>query len=275
MARLHHQPAHCLGFDVARDTIVVSAGTGAVRTIANERRAIRAFLKGSTADLAVCEPTGGHERALIEECLRAGLPVHRADTLKLKAFIRSFGTLGKTDAIDAARLAAYGSERWSILPLWTEPDRHQQRLQTLTRRRAELVRLKVAEQNRAKAPGGKELAASYKAMLAVIARQIDALDAAIRKVTDESAALRHRIAVCTTMNGIGQRSAIALLAAMPELGAMTRRQAAALAGLAPHPRDSGLSRGYRKMRGGRPEIAAILFMPALRAAAGNGEFAAF
>jgi transposase len=275
MAFLHQQPARCLGYDVAKNTITVGDGTAPARTIANQRRAIRAFLRGSKADLAVCEPTGGHERLLLEECLRAGLPVHRADTLKLKAFIRSFGTLGKSDAIDAAKLAAYGRERWASLPLWAEPDRHLQRLKALAQRRGDLVALKVAEQNRASAPGAKPLAASFKAMLAVIARQIDAIDQAIARLIAESAALERRIAVCTTMDGIGRRSAAALIAAMPELGTLDRRQAAALAALAPHPNDSGLAKGYRKTRGGRPNVPTILFMPALRAAAGKGEFAPF
>lgn len=275
MAFLHQQPARCLGLDIAKENIVVCDGASPARTIANDRRAIRTFLKGCGADLAVCEPTGGHERRLLEECLRTGLPVHRADTLKLKAFIRSFGTLGKSDAIDAGKLAAYGRERWAILPLWSEPDRHQQRLQALVRRRKELVALKVAEQNRAAAPGARELAASFRAVLAVIVRQIGVLDAAITRLTAENAALRRRTAVCTRMDGIGPRTAAALIALMPELGALNRRQVAALAGLAPHPNDSGLTKGYRKMRGGRPDIAATLFMPALRAAAGKGEFAPF
>lgn len=274
MAFLHQQPARCLGFDVAKHCIAVSDGTTA-QTIANDRRSIRAFLESSNAGLAICEPTGGHERLLLQECLRAGLRVHRADTLKLKAFIRSFGTLGKSDAIDAAKLAAYGRERWAILALWSEPDRHQQRLQTLVRRRSELLAFKIAEQNRAKAPGARELAASFKAMLAVIARQIATIDAAINSLIAQSPALKRRSAICTGMDGIGPRSAAALLAVLPEIGAMTRRQVAALAGLAPHPNESGLSTGYRRMRGGRPEVATILFMPALRAAAGKGEFAAF
>lgn len=98
MAFLHQQPVRCLGFDVAKDSIVVSDGTAPARTIANDRRAIRAFLKSCGADLAVREPTGGHERLLLEACLKAGLAAHRVDTLKLKAFIRSFGTLGKACA---------------------------------------------------------------------------------------------------------------------------------------------------------------------------------
>lgn len=275
MAYLHQQPSRCLGFDIAKDNIVVSNGVGAARTIPNRRRAIGSFLESCGADLAVCEPTGGHERLLLEACLKAGLPVHRADTLKLKAFIRSFGTLGKSDAIDAAKLAAYGSERWAILPLWVEPDRNEQRLQALVRRRSDLVALRVAEQNRATAPGASELASSFKALLAVIQRQINVIDDAIAKVAVESASLKRRIDICTKMNGIGPISAAALMATMPELGALTRQQAAALAGLAPHPNESGQTKGYRKMRGGRPDVRTILFMPALRAAAGKGEFATF
>jgi transposase len=215
---------------------------------------------------------------LLGECLRARLPVHRSDTLKLKAFIRSFGTLGKSDAIDAAKLAAYGHERWASLPLWSALDPLLMRLQAMIRRRSDLIAIRVAEQNRAKAPGGpggKQLAASFKAMLVTTQRQIDLIDAAIQVLVAQSAALKRRAAICTAMNGIGPHTAAALIAAMPELGAMTRHQAAALAGLAPHPNESGLTKGYRKMRGGRPEVRTLLFMPALRAAAGKGEFAPF
>jgi len=275
MAFLHQQPALCLGADIAKHGIVVSDGFAAARTIANERTAIRAFLRRCGADLIVCEPTGGHELLLLAECLKANIPVHRVDTLKLKAFIRSFGTLGKSDAIDAAGMAAYGRERFAHLPLWRAPAPHVEQLKALTRRRNDLLAFRVAEQNRAKAPGAGALAASFKAMLAVITRQIAAIDAAIARLVAANEALQARIAVCTAMNGIGQRTAAALIAQLPELGTMTRRQTAALAGLAPHPNESGLAKGYRKIQGGRPDIATILFMPALRAAAGKGEFASF
>lgn len=274
MTFLHQQPLQCLGFDVAKDTIAVSVGAG-VQTIANNRSAIRAFLKRNPFDLSVCEPTGGHELILLEECCRARLPVHRADTLKVKAFIRSFGTLGKSDAIDAAMLAAYGRERWAVLPLWSPPDPDIGHLRVLVRRRRDLIALRVAEQNRSKAPGAKSLAASFKALLAAIASQIKAIDTAIGKLAAASASSDGRIAVCAAMNGISIRTAAALVATMPELGTLTRRKAAALAGLAPHPNESGRSIGRRITRGGRPEIPVILFMPALRAAAGHGEFAHF
>ncbi len=112
MAFLHHLPELCLGFDLAKETLVVSDGR-TVQVIDNRRTAIRRFLRSCNADFVVCEPTGGHETVLLEECLRLGLPAHRVDTRKLKAFIRSRGRLGKSDAIDARELAAYA---WSDGP---------------------------------------------------------------------------------------------------------------------------------------------------------------
>lgn len=278
MAFLHHLPRRCLGFDIARETIAVSDGR-AVQVIDNRRAAIRRFLRDCHADLAVCEPTGGHEAVLLEECLRRQLPAHRADTRKLKAFIRSRGRLGKSDAIDARELAAYGLERWASLVLWDAPDPCQERLKALVRRRDDLVAARVAEQNRARAPGSggsgtSELAASFRAVLAVLERQIERLDQAIR-VLMRTDPLKHKGDVMTAMPGIAQTTAAALIAAIPELGSMDRRQAAALAGLAPHPNESGRKIGYRRMRGGRPAVRTILFMPAMQAACGRGEFAAF
>ena len=273
MAFLHHLPRRCLGFDIAKETIAVSDGRS-VQLIDNQRTAIRRFLRNCRADFAVCEPTGGHETTLLEECLRLELPAHRVDTRKLKAFIRSRGRLGKSDAIDARELAAYGLERWASLVLWAAPDPCQERLKALVRRRDDLVATRVAEQNRAKAPGASEMGATFRAVLAVLERQIKRIDQAIQALM-RSGPLKHKCDVLTAMPGIAQTTAAALIAAMPELGAMDRKQAAALAGLAPHPNESGKKIGYRRMRGGRPAVRTILFMPAMQAACGRGEFAAF
>jgi transposase len=278
MTFLHHPPRLCLGVDVAKDTIAISDGRTAT-VIPNKRKQIRRFLRNCDADFVICEPTGGYELILMEECLGRSLPLHRADTRKLKAFIRSRGRIGKSDAIDAQEMVAYGLERWATLPLWHAEDPCEARLKALVRRRADLVAIRVAEQNRAKAPsarelGSRDLAATFKAMLDVINRQILRLDKAIRALM-RSASLVHRAEIATAMTGIGETTAAALIAAMPELGKMDRKQAAALAGLAPHPNESGNKIGYRRMRGGRPGARTILFMPAMQAAQGKGEFAAF
>lgn len=273
MAFLHHPPSRCLGLDVGKDAIVVSDGRS-VSVVANQRQAIRRFLRSCKADFIVCEPTGGYERVLLEECLLLALAVHRADTRKLKAFIRSRGQLGKSDAIDARELAVYGLERWASLTLWQAPEPCEARLRALVRRRNDLVAIKVAEMNRAKAPGAKDLADTFKAVLAVIARQIKAIDLAIRSLL-RSQSLKQKVEVATSIKGIADTTAAALIATLPELGHMGRKQAAALAGLAPHPNESGKKVGYRRMRGGRPAVRTILFMPAMQAARGRGEFAPF
>lgn len=273
MAFLHHPPRRCLGFDIAKETIAISDGRSAW-TIANNRTAIRRFMRGCEADFVICEPTGGYEIILVEECLRLGLAIHRADTRKLKAFIRSRGQLGKSDAIDARELAACGVERWASLALWRAPEPCEARLKALVRRRDDLVAMRVAEQNRSKAPGAKDMAATFKAVLAVIERQIKAINQEIHALIG-STALKRKAAVLTQMTGIAKTTAAALMAALPELGQMDRKQAAALAGLAPHPNESGKKIGYRRMRGGRRQVRTILFMPAMQAACGRGEFAAF
>lgn len=285
MAFLHQPPHICLGLDVAKDTIAVFDGH-ANTLIANERKAIRRFLKTCRADFAVCEPTGGYEAILIEECLRRELPVHRADTRRLKAFIRSRGRIGKSDAIDAREMAAYGMERWASLVLWQAPDPCEARLRALVRRRADLVAIRVAERNRAKAPksgarsglgarsGDRELASSFSTMIEALSQQIRNLDKAIRRLM-HAPSLSQRAETASAMTGIGKTTAAALIATLPELGKMNRKQAASLAGLAPHPNESGSFVGYRRIRGGRPDVRTILFMPAMQAAQGRGEFVAF
>ena len=114
-------------------------------------------------------------------------------------------------------------------------------MQLLVRRRAELIALKVAEQNRSKAPGAKSLAASFKAVLAVIKRQIETVDALIAATVARSRALKQRAEICTAMAGIGSISAASLIALMPELGALGR-QVASLAGTAPTPTRAAPSR---------------------------------
>lgn len=279
MAFLHHAPTRCLGIDVAKDSLVASDGCHASVNVVNNRRSIRSLLARAGADFVICEPTGGYEHILLEECLRAGIACHRANTRNLKSFIRSYGQLGKSDAIDAAHMAAYGRERWARLALWQAPVEDDKHLQALVRRRTDLVSFRTAEKNRSKAPmvrsGAKAIAASCRAMLVTLERQIKAIDAAIAALVAKSQPLGRRVAVCRTVSGIGLISAVTLMAQMPELGSLRRRQAASLAGTAPHPNESGASIGYRRQRGGRPQVKTALFMPAMHAARGGGQFASF
>jgi Transposase. len=121
MPTLTKAPDIVLGFDVSKDTLTVfelhSSSPSPKPGHRQYRHRHPPFLKSlKRADLAVCEPTGGHEHVLLVELMAAGIACHRVDALKVKAFIRSFGTLAKTDALDAEALARYGKDRWDGCP---------------------------------------------------------------------------------------------------------------------------------------------------------------
>lgn len=276
MAFLQQNPHAVFGVDVAKDSIVIAGCTGKAQSVPNSVAAIRIMLARIRPDFVICEPTGGHERKLLEACLKAGIACHRVVVAKVKGFIKSFGVRGKSDSIDAVLLARYGADRWAALPLWSPQRPADEALRALVRRRQDLVAMRVAEKNRLQAPAmDPAFAASFKAMLATIERQIKAIDTAIAQCTRTDRKISQRVAICAAMSGIGATTAAALVALVPELGDMTRRQAAALTGLAPHPNESGARKRYRRTGGGRTNIRPILYMSALTAAQAKGEFAGF
>ena len=276
MPTLHQAPEIVLGFDVSKDTLTVvearsSWSSSKPCVIDNTAVAIRRFLKSiGRIDLAVCEPTGGHEHVLLVELMAAGIACHRVDALKVKAFIRSFGTLAKTDAGDAKALAQYGKDRWEQLSLFQPPAADRSMLTALVARREDLVAIKVAEQNRSKGPADKVIKASLAAMLKAVVGQIEAIEAEIKALIEKSPQLRAAFRHMQSLPGVGAVIAATLLAHMPELGTLQRRQAASLAGVAPHANDSGQFKGHRTMRGGRSQVRRHLFMAALAASRAKG-----
>src|SRR5580658_4471874 len=126
-------PSRFIGCDVGKTAIVVfDAMSGRSHSIANAPQALSDFAAGLEATcFVVCEATGGYENALLAALFAAGVPAHRADARKVKAFIRSFGTLGKTDAIDARALRRYGCERHAGLTRWRARDEERVKLQSL------------------------------------------------------------------------------------------------------------------------------------------------
>jgi transposase len=269
--------ARVLGCDVGKDEIVVfDPASGRVRRITNRAEELAAFVAELDRDcLIVCEATGGHELALLAAALAAGVPAHRADARKVKAFIRSFGILGKTDTIDAKALTRYGTERRALLPPWRARDEERVRLQSLVLARDDLVRDRVAYENRRKAPGAKALEATFDALIAALESGIAALEAEIHALTESCKPIGEAVEALVAIPGFGQTSAVALVALLPELGTVDNKQIAALAGLAPHPDQSGSQDRYRRTRGGRPEVKKMLFMAAMAASRHHPKLAAF
>ena len=266
-----------LGCDVGKTTIAVfDDATGRSLAIANEPGALSDFAAGlEAACLVVCEATGGYESALLAALLAAGVPAHRADARKVKAFIRSFGTIGKTDAINAKALARYGKDRCADLARWQARDRERLRLQALVLARRDLVKERLAHANRRAAPGAEPAHAYLDALLESFGAQIKAIDAEINALTAQCQPIARAVQTLLAIKGVGAKTAAALIALMPEFGSLPRRQAASLAGLAPHPRQSGETEAYRRTRGGRPEVKRALFMAALAARKHNPTLRAF
>jgi transposase len=270
-------PSRFIGCDVGKTAIVIHDGAGGrSRTIANAPQALSGFAASlEPTCFVICEATGGYERDLLTALIAANVPAHRADARRVKAFIRSFGTLGKTDAIDAAALARYGRDRWAELAPWQARQPERERLQALVLARRDLVKDRLAYANRRAAPAAGPAHPYLDAIVESFDAQIKAIDADIDALIAGCEPIASAVQTLLAIKGVGQKTAAALIALMPELGALPRRQAAALAGLAPHPRQSGETDAYRRTRGGRPEIKRVLFMAALSARKHNPTLKAF
>lgn len=268
---------HVVGCDVGKDSVVIcDSRTGEIRELANRPEVLADFVGGLPSDcLLVCEATGGWEAVLLDAALAAGIPAHRADGRKIKAFIRSLGRLAKTDRIDSQGITRYGQERADRLERWQAPDPDRQSLQALVRLRRELVDQRAAHKQRLKAPDAAAIRSYLEALIEHLGRAIERIDADINAVAGKTPELRRRIAIAEDIKGCGTVAATGLVALLPELGTLNRRAIAALAGVAPHPIRSGKSDRYRPVRGGRPEVRRLLFMVALSASRCNPELKSF
>jgi len=272
---------HFIGIDIAKASFEVAvAGKAAPgRRFDNSVQGFQAFFKAYAKllpeALVVLESTGGYERALLSELVAASAACHRADPLTAKHFIRSLGHRGKTDVLDAKGLARYAQERHRDLGLFHLPEAEQDTLNALLSRRNDLVDMRVAETNRLKHPRYAALKASLEAVLETIREQITMIETQIAELIDNTKSLKQKFDVMTAVKGIGPHTAYALLAFMPELGTLTAKKAASLAGCAPHPRDSGNSLGYRRTWGGRAVVKRSLFLAAMAARRYNPDLRTF
>jgi transposase len=264
-------PSSFIGCDVGKtDIVVFDSRTNQTRSIPNRKADLARFARTlDQACFVICEATGGYEAALLRALVQADRAVHRADARKVKAFIRSFGTLGKTDAIDARALAFYGRERHAQLAKWQAPDPARESLQALVLTRRDLVADRLAYRNRLAAPGAAAVKHQLGKLLTSFDQQIAAINRAITALIRAHKTLAAAEKTIRGVIGIGETTAAALLALVPELGTLNRREVASLAGLAPHPNQSGANDAYRRTRGGRPEVKRVLFMAAMVAAKNN------
>src|SRR5262245_27888947 len=208
----------------------------------------------------VLEATGGLELPLLAALGSAGLPVVAVNPRQVRDFAKAVGKLAKTDALDARVLAHFADAvRPAVRPL---PDAATQALTALVTRRRQLVEMLTAEQNRRRtAPAA--IRADIQAHIAWLQGRLKGLDQDLDRALRSSPLWREHEDLLRSVPGIGPVVTATLVAELPELGTLGRKQIAALVGVAPLNRDSGTLRGKRTVWGGRATVRAALYMAAL------------
>jgi transposase len=210
------------------------------------------FLKRRKPVLIVMEATGGYESSVAAELTSAGLSVAVVNPRQVRSFARALGRLAKTDAIDAEVLARFAQD---VRPEARKlPGPEEQTLKAFVARRRQLVNMLVAEKNRLSRATSKSVIDSLKRTINFIKTQINDLDTEINSTIQNSPVWRNKDDLLKSVPGIGDKTSGALLAQLPELGRLNRRQIASLVGVAPMNRDSGTLRGKRMIIGGRKSV---------------------
>jgi transposase len=265
-------PSVYLGADVSKETIDLGCPHFAVpasipNTPAGYRTLIKTLVRRTAPVHVVCEATGPYHRGFVAALHQAAVVVSVVNPRLPRDFARSRGQLAKTDKIDALLLADFGR---TMQPAPTpKPDPRMTLLDDLVTRRAQLVEDRAREKTRLQPTTNVEVLASLKLHLRHLDGQIEKLLARIAEVVEASPALRAKVARLVQVQGVATLTASALLAALPELGTLSKNEVTALAGLAPFNRDSGAFRGTRSIRGGRFAVRIALYMAALSASRCN------
>lgn len=216
-------------------------------------------LKSLGAARFVVEATGGYEEPLLEACCDAGLWIARVNPRQARNFARATGEIAKTDAIDARLLALMARLFADRLRRHVAPPPWQRELRDWLRRRGQVVTLLQAQKQQA-AMTSQDVRKLAARTIAALARELAAIDRHMQALIKQ-----HATPALRSSKGLGPVFQATVLALLPELGHLDRRQIAKLAGVAPINRDSGQGQGKRRIHGGRAPVRVALYMATLSA----------
>jgi transposase len=264
------EPTLFVGIDVSKASLDVAVHpTKEDWTVSNDPAGLQELLPRLQAlqpQIIVLEATGGYETLLVAALLAGGLPVAVVNPRQVRDFAKSIGRLAKTDRIDAHVLARFATAvELKVRPL---PDAQLQELSDLLARRRQVVEMLTAEKNRFKMARGP-VQADIREHIAWLERKLDQLDDELRQRLRSSPVWREKEDLLRSVPGVGPVLSVTLLAELPELGQLDRKQIAALVGVAPLNRDSGQHQGKRMVWGGRAAVRSALYMGTLVATRHN------
>jgi len=266
-----------VGIDVSKDRLDVHVRptdeSFAIQADETGIAALLARLAGLQPSLVVLEATGGYEAAVAAAIAHAGVPVAVVNPRQIRDFARATGQLAKSDTLDARVIARFAETvQPPVRGLATD---QAQALAELVSRRRQLVDMLAAEMNRYRQARNRPLQKRINAHVTWLTRAIEELEDDIKRLIRSSPVWRETENLLMSVPGIGDITAHALIADLPELGHLDRRRIAALVGIAPLNRDSGLGRGRRTIGGGRPTVRRALYMATMVAIRYNPMIAAF
>ncbi|UHQ56259.1 IS110 family transposase [Microbulbifer sp. YPW16] len=225
-------------------------------------KAIRRF----NVERVVMEATGRYERLLYELLVEAGLPVVIVNPRNVRRYAGAAGQLAKTDKVDAKLIAAFGAVMQpEVLP---PESKIQRQIKDLLARRRQVMTMRTMELNRAKIMP-KAFQADYRRHIKFLDKEIERVDQKLDKAVKSEELWRAKREQLETVPGVGKLLATTLIAELPELGSLNPKEIAALVGVAPFNRDSGMLRGKRRIKGGRAQVRTILYMATLSATIHN------
>jgi transposase len=269
-------PVHYVGLDIAKDQVDLHY-QGQAQRFAHDAKGCAALIArlrqlGAPVQL-ICEATGGWERPVVAALREAGIALSIVNPRRVQDLARSRGQRAKTDGLDAKKLAAFGATNQ---PAPTPaPSALQVELSSWVTRREQLQAMLVAEKTR-QIPGlPKNVVKDLATTIAWLEKRLAQAKTAIAALLASREDLAAKAMRLCSIKGVGPGTAATLLGHLPELGALNRRQVAALAGVAPFANDSGPRKGQRHIAGGRASVRAALYMAAFNARRYNPILAPF
>ena len=259
------------GIDVSKDRLdVIVVPEEQCCSVSNDRTGwadLVERLRGRSIAGIGIEASGGYERGVTRALLAAGMPVRQVNPFKLRQFARASGVLAKSDPLDARMIASFVAIM-PTRPAQRTPAGPAQVAEMLAVRR-QLSAEKVAAENASRLLEDAMLRRLSRRRIGRLAGDIDLLDKRMVEIVANDPALAHRYRLLTSMPGVGSLLACTLIALLPELGCISRKQVAALVGVAPYAFESGTLKGRRCIWGGRANVRQVLYMAAMSASNWN------
>jgi len=263
-------PGVYAGIDVSKHQLDVALSSRKEKwQFSNDENGIMqavAKLRDLSPALIVLEPTGGLEAPIAGALVDGGLKVAVVNARQIREFARSTGKLAKTDSIDAYVMAKFAAA--TTPPARPLLDEETQEIKDLVNRRGQLLLMKNMEKNRLTTPH-KIVKPKIIKHINWLKKEVTEIDLELRRCIESSSIWREKDDLLQSIPGVGKVLSSTLLASLPELGSLNRKQVAALVGVAPLNRDSGTLRGHRSIWGGRAPVRTVLYMAALVASRFN------